>query len=177
MSELDLQTLVREQTPFVWRVLRHLGVLENQLDDLSQEVFMVLVENPSAFEARSSLRTFLYGVCRNIARSARRRRTARRETELEPSAQGASEATQERALWLKESRARLVEVIAELNEEQRMIFVLYEIEELSMEEIASALNAPLRTCYSRLEVARKQVLARFRRKHATARPIGLEVFK
>jgi RNA polymerase sigma-70 factor (ECF subfamily) len=177
MSDFDLHTLVHEQTPFVWRVLRHLGVPESQLDDLSQEVFMVLVENPSAFKARSSLRTFLYGVCRNIARSSRRRRTARRETEFEPSAQGSSEPTQERALWLKESRARLVEVMAELNEEQRMIFVLYEIEEVSMEESASALKAPLRTCYSRLEVARKQVLARFRRKHSTARSLGLEVFK
>ena len=177
MSELDLQLLIREQTPFVWRVLRHLGVHESQLDDLSQEVFMVLVENPGAFEARSSLRTFLYGVCRNIARSARRRRTARRETELSPAAQGAGEATQERALWLKESRAQLIEVIGELDEDQRMIFVLFEIEEVSMEEIASALSAPLRTCYSRLEVARKQVLARFRRKLASARPLGLEVLK
>jgi RNA polymerase sigma-70 factor (ECF subfamily) len=119
----------------------------------------------------------LYGICRNIARSARRKRRALREAAVEELPDTEAPASQERALWLKQNSARLVEVLDELSEEQRMIFVLYELEEVSMEEIALALEAPQRTCYSRLEAARKQVLARFRRKLFLAETAPIEVFK
>lgn len=174
MSELDLHAIVTEHAPFVWRVLRHLGVPDSQLDDLSQEVFMVLVERPNAFQGRSSMRTFLYGVCRNLSRSARR---APREALMEELPDHGAPASQEHSLARKENEARLTEVLSELSEEQRMIFVLYEIEEVSMEEIALALNAPSRTCYSRLEAARKQVEARFRRKLLVAQLSPQEVLE
>jgi RNA polymerase sigma-70 factor (ECF subfamily) len=175
LGELDINAVVSEHGAFVWRVLRHLGVRESQLDDLGQEVFVVLLERPDAFQGRSSLRTFLYGVCRNVARTARKKKP--RETGVEHVPDQAVPATQERSLFIKENRERLIGVLGELSEEQRMIFVLYEIEELSMEEIAQALSAPLRTCYSRLEVARKLVLSRFRRKLLSAQRSPVEVLK
>lgn len=177
MPELDLNAVVSEHAPFVWRVLRHLGVPESQLDDLSQEVFLLLLERPDAFQGRSTLRTFLYGVCRNIARSARQKRRSQREQGVEVVPDQEAPALQERSLWLKENRARLIEVLDELSDEQRMLFVLYEIEEVSMEEIASALEAPLRTCYSRLEAARKKVQTRFRRKLLAPQTAQAEVSK
>jgi RNA polymerase sigma-70 factor, ECF subfamily len=159
----DARALLREHGSFVWRVLRHLGVAEDQLDDLSQEVLIVLLSRWQAFEGRSSLRTFLYGICRNVARSARRQRRARQEVALEHAPEPALPGTPESALRLRQDQARLVEALAQLDETQRMIFILYEIEEFSMEEIARELGAPIRTCYSRLEVAREHVAARFRR--------------
>lgn len=177
MGELDLAKVVSEHGAFIWRVLRHLGVPESQLGDLSQEAFMVLLERPDAFQGRSSLRTFLYGVCRNVAREARKRERAQRETGIEQLPEQSAPATQERTLFITENRARLIEVLAELSEEQRLIFVLYEMEEVAMEEIAAAIGAPLRTCYSRLEVARKQVLSRFRRRLLSEQALALEVFK
>jgi RNA polymerase sigma-70 factor (ECF subfamily) len=177
MSELDVARAAREHGAFVWRVLRHLGAPEAQLDDLSQEVFMVLLEQPGVFQGRSSLRTFLYGVCRNVARDARKRRRASREGNLEHVPEQVEHATQERALFISENRQRLIDVLSSLSEGQRMIFVLYEIEELSMEEIAQALSVPLRTCYSRLEAARKQVLSRFRRQVLAVQGAPVEVLK
>jgi RNA polymerase sigma-70 factor (ECF subfamily) len=50
-------------------------------------------------------------------------------------------------------------VLDQLDEEKRQVFVLYEIEELEMKDIASAMGTPLQTAYSRLRAAR-QMLAR-----------------
>jgi DNA-directed RNA polymerase specialized sigma24 family protein len=54
---LDPAAVVREHAAFVQRVLRHLGVNEHQLDDASQEVFVVVCRQLSAFEGRSTLRS------------------------------------------------------------------------------------------------------------------------
>jgi RNA polymerase sigma-70 factor (ECF subfamily) len=71
---------------------------------------------------------------------------------------------QEGVVWIKQAHARLVEALGELSEEQRMVFVLFEIEELSMNEIADAIGAAQSTCYSRLYAARESVAAALRRR-------------
>jgi RNA polymerase sigma-70 factor (ECF subfamily) len=53
-----------------------------------------------------------------------------------------------------ELRSKLLALLAELKSEQREVFVLYEIEELSMREVAEAVGCPLQTAYSRLHAAR-----------------------
>jgi RNA polymerase sigma-70 factor (ECF subfamily) len=57
-------------------------------------------------------------------------------------------------------------VLDRLDEAQRAVFVLYEIEELSMAEIAEAVGCPLQTAYSRLHAARAQVEQTIRRERA-----------
>lgn len=49
-----------------------------------------------------------------------------------------------------------------LDENQRMVFVLFELEQLEMQEIADAMQAPLTTCYSRVAAARNKVRSRIR---------------
>jgi RNA polymerase sigma-70 factor (ECF subfamily) len=52
--------------------------------------------------------------------------------------------------------------LAELDEDKRAVFVLYEIEQLTMAEVAEAIGCPLQTAYSRLHAARRQVTERMR---------------
>jgi RNA polymerase sigma-70 factor (ECF subfamily) len=73
------------------------------------------------------------------------------------------QAAQEGDLWARRAHARLIWALGELKEEQRAVFVLYEIEELTLEEIAEAEGAPLTTIHSRLKVARERVQALLRR--------------
>ncbi len=54
----------------------------------------------------------------------------------------------------------LLAVLEELPAEQREVFVLYEIEQLTMPEVAEALSCPLQTAYFRLNTAREKVRAR-----------------
>ena len=69
------------------------------------------------------------------------------------------EADQEHSIERSRHRKRLLELLDSLDEEKRQVFVLYEIEELEMKEIAEAMGTPLQTAYSRLRAAR-QTLAR-----------------
>jgi RNA polymerase sigma-70 factor, ECF subfamily len=152
--------VIREHAPFVWRVLLHLGVPRAQLEDASQEALLVVCRQLPGFRGDSSLRTWLFGICRNVARAYAR---SRRALEPLPEHTPCSSPGQDRALWLKEAQAQLLAALDTLDEEQRSVFVLYELEELSMEEIARTLAAPLSTCYTRLQVARNKVELAVRR--------------
>ena len=166
---MELAELVIEHSAFVWRVLFHLGVPKRRLEDASQEVFVAMLHALPRFEGRSSLRTWIYGTCRNVARAERRR--AREHTEI-PTAElpeSVVQPAQEGELWIKRAHERLVAALASLEEEQRQVFVLFELEELTMEQIARMLGAPLRTCYSRLEKAREKVHAELRRRSLSER--------
>jgi RNA polymerase sigma-70 factor (ECF subfamily) len=155
----QIASIIAEHSSFVWRVLLHLGVPESKLEDLSQEVFLVVIRRLDGFEERSSLRTWLYGICRNLAAAARRDRHLRAEVLSDELPESVVQPAQEGALWIKQAHARLLEALDTLDEEQRQVFVLYEIEELSMEEIAEASGAPPSTCYSRLYTAREKIRA------------------
>ncbi len=164
MSPREISALISEHADFVWRVLMHLGVRDSQLDDLSQEVFLVVLRRVDGFEERSSLRTWLYGICRNVAAAARRRRHVRNEVLIGELPETIVQPAQEGVVWIKQAHARLIDALSDLSEEQRMVFVLFEVEELSMQEIAEAAGAPESTCYSRLYAARESVQAALRRR-------------
>src|SRR5688572_24542029 len=68
-----------EYAPFVLRVMRHLGVPPSDLQDQSQEVFMAVFRGLPEFGGRSSLQTWLYGICLRVASNHRRRAHVRRE--------------------------------------------------------------------------------------------------
>lgn len=161
---VEVADLVLEHSAFVWRVLFHLGVPRNRLEDASQEVFVAMLRALPRFEGRSSLRTWIYGTCRNVALTEARRARERTEIPTAELPESVVQPAQEGELWIKRAHERLVAALSQLEEEQRQVFVLFELEELSMEEIARTLGAPLRTCYSRLEKARERVHAELRRR-------------
>jgi RNA polymerase sigma-70 factor (ECF subfamily) len=162
-ARLDPSGVIREHAAFVWRVLQHMGAHESELDDLCQEALVIVLRQLPSFEGRSSLRTWIYGICRNVAQRARAERGKARELAVPKLPERGAPATQDHALWLKQAYARLVEALDTLDADQRTVFVLYEIEELTMEEIAEAVTAPVTTCYSRLHAARAKIEALLRK--------------
>jgi RNA polymerase sigma-70 factor (ECF subfamily) len=160
--------LIVEHAPFVWRVLAHLGVPHSRLQDASQEVFLVALGD--GFQGRSAFQTFLYGVCRNVARSERRRYREESEIPMAELPEAVVQPAQEGELWVKRAHQRLLHALAGLDEAQREVFVLFEIAELSMEEVARATASPLSSCYSRLYAAREHLQAELRRRALTPSP-------
>lgn len=157
------QALVREHGAFVWRALRRLGVPERDVDDQCQEVFLVVLRKLGEFEGRSSLRTWMYGIAVRVASAYRRRAQHREIAHGDDVPEGATEGGQDEALAQNQARAMLDRALDELDEEKRAVFVLFEIEELPMKEVAEALGCPLQTAYSRLAAAREMVAASIRR--------------
>ena len=145
--------------PFVWRTLRRLGVREADVEDVCQEVFLVVHRQLPGFEARSSIRTWLYGICLRAASSYRRRPHRSREDIASTPPEESIPAPQDDDLERKRALARLDVALDQLDDDKRAVFVLYELEQLSMAEIAEATGCPVQTAYSRLHAARRLVEA------------------
>jgi RNA polymerase sigma-70 factor (ECF subfamily) len=142
--------------PFVWRVLRRLGVQQNDLEDVCQEVFLIVHRKLPEFEHRSALRTWIYGIALRCAADHRKR--AFRTREISGDVEGeAIDAAQHDSIAYQQARQILDRILERLDEDKRAVFVLYELEELPMDEVAEIIGCPLQTAYSRLHVARAAV--------------------
>jgi RNA polymerase sigma-70 factor (ECF subfamily) len=147
---------------YVWRSLLGLGVNEADVPDASQQVFLVVHARLTAQRVPAgALRTFVYGVCLRVAADFRGRAHRRHERLCATPPEPVTVATQEQTVGVREALQTLETVLAQLPAPQRDAFVLYEIEELEMAEVASALGCPLQTAYSRLHAARKCVMVAF----------------
>lgn len=177
---LPFPELVQQYSAFVWRSLRFHGVPDAELPDQSQEVFLVIHRRAESFEGRNTVRAWVYGICRRVAAGYLRRAYVKREsvgteamsTVVERHSSGElsslelSEPAQQRdRAQNNQTLALLEQALSELSAEKREVFVLYEIEELDMKEVANLLSCPLQTAYSRLHAAREHVRRRFRATH------------
>jgi RNA polymerase sigma-70 factor (ECF subfamily) len=136
-------------------------VKEADIHDAAQDVFIVVLRRLEEFEGRSTLRRWLYGICVHTALTYRRKGTGRREALMSSPPELESHTTPEAELEHERARAALFAALEELDENQRAVFVLYEVERLSMKEVAEVLGCPLQTAYYRHQAARRHVLARF----------------
>lgn len=157
-SEHEFRTLYEAHVNFVWRTLRRLGVREADLTDLTQKVFLTAFTKLSEFEGRSQLSSWLFGIAQRVASDYRRSAFVRREVATDgahfdryPGAVSDLVEYGDRT-----QRARAAEaILAKLPEEQRLVFTLYELEELSGEAIAELLEISVGTVRSRLRLARE----------------------
>lgn len=150
---------------YVLRTLRCLGVPERELDDARQDVFEVVTRRIGEVAGSATLRAWIYGICLRKALS-RRRSAARRREELGGDDARTVEPDQETRLARNEALARALTILESLTDEKRAVFVLYEVEQLTMAEVADVLGCPLQTAYARLYAARREVAATLERARA-----------
>jgi RNA polymerase sigma-70 factor (ECF subfamily) len=168
LPKLDFDNVFAESSPFVWRVLGRLGVARSDVADVCQEVFVIVHRRLADYDGRVPVQAWIYGICLRQAAEYRRRRRRRRELVGETPPQIAA-ASQDRELELRLARGRLHAVLETLEATKREVFVLYELEELPMSEVARILDCPLQTAYSRLHSARKVVLSAFEELERTSK--------
>jgi RNA polymerase sigma-70 factor (ECF subfamily) len=164
-----LTEMFHQHFDFVWRSVRRLGVLSHAVDDATQEVFMVASRRMDVIE-RGKEKAFLFGTAVRVASDARRARGRRREDgddALEESTGHTPSADE--LLDQKRAREMLDELIAELPEDTRPVFVLHELESMTMAEIAGCLELPPGTVASRLRRARADFEASVARWQAARR--------
>ncbi len=168
---MDFTSVYDEHFAFVWRSLRRLGVPDRALDDAAQDVFIVVHRRLAEFEGRSSIKSWLFGIARRVAHDHRRRigrkeRTEElRETTADP--RGVTPAHDaERAQAVRV----LHEILAGLDDDKREVFVLAELEQMTVPEIADAIGVNLNTVYSRLRAVRQAFDAAVQRRLAKAEP-------
>jgi len=160
-SPFDFRACFEQARPFVRSVLRRSGVAHADLDDLAQEIFVVVCRKLPTYDRLKPFRCWLYGICARTASSYRRSASIRqrraREIFLIDPFEVRDVRDPEHDAELRSTRARLEAILLRMKPEQREVFVLFEIEGLTMTEIAKATACPLQTAYSRLHAARKAV--------------------
>jgi RNA polymerase sigma-70 factor (ECF subfamily) len=143
--------------PYVTRLLRRLGVGPADLPDLYQDTFLVVHRQLPGFEGRSSLRTWISGIVTRVASDYRARAYHRRESPGDELPEVPVDAGQQRWLESQEGLLLLDSVLGDLRAEQRAVFVLYELQNMPMFEVALRVECPVSTAYARLHAARKAV--------------------
>ena len=147
-----------EHFGFVWRSLRALGVPAAMADDAAQDVFIVVHRRLEDYDARAPMRAWLFGIARNVAR--RHRERAYRDPGLHLVGEGRA---LEDTMQLREAATLVERFLDSLDDDQRAVFVLAQLEGLTAPEIAEALGVNPNTVYSRLRAARvkfERVVAR-----------------
>lgn len=155
----------------LWRLVLRLGVPQSQVDDVVQEAFIAASRRRTDI-SQGKERSFLMSTVVYLCSNYRRKAHVRNEVGLPEAIESALSSTPnaEQLLLLKSRRDQLQLLLLQLSEKHRAVFVLYELEGLTVPEIAECLNLPLGTIASRLARARtrfSQVAADFRRLLAT----------
>jgi RNA polymerase sigma-70 factor (ECF subfamily) len=143
----------------VFRLAWRLTGTEDAAEDVAQECFLGLIRHPGRFDARrGSLRQYLYGAVRNLVRQ--RWQMSGREVPLDDD----SDADPPVQLAIASERIENGEVsgavqaaIGALPMLQREALVLFEFEELSLEEVAAVTGCDAGTVKSRLHRARARL--------------------
>jgi RNA polymerase sigma-70 factor, ECF subfamily len=144
------ERFVRDHYPAVYRLMVRLTAHREEAEDLTQQTFVVARRNIGGFQGASSLRTWIHRIAVNEYKQWRRKRIwTGRIFRDEPK--------RDRALQAFEAGHVLSEALAKISDKQRIAFVLHEVEQLSMAEVAQILGIPVGTAKARVSYARHQL--------------------
>ena len=149
----------------VRRTLACLGVAAGALDDAVQEVFVVVHRRVGANDDVPVPREWIYGVTRRVA-WRHHRTTSRVERRQQLADVPEDRGSPERRLEQAEAVAFMNAFLDTLDDDQRTVFVLAEIEELTAREVATIVAASPNTVASRLRLARGKLAAALARRSA-----------
>ena len=152
-SKARLERMFNEHHDFIWRLVRRLGLSPGGADDAAQHVFLVAAERLADIKLGSE-RSFLFGTALRVARSqsrSDRRWVLEEDMDFRRSQAGRPEdlADQHRAIDLM---GRILDGMAL---DLRTVFILSELEGMTMPEVAALVQIPVGTAASRLRRARE----------------------
>lgn len=155
--QLDFGVVYTTYFHSVARWVRAFGGLNADVDDLTQEVFLVVERRIDSFQG-GNLAAWLYGIARRTVRDHRRKAWFRRWLSgADPEAADAGRETPDPSASFerREAQRLVATILQDMSAVRRSTFVLFEIEGYSGEEIALLEGVPVNTVYTRLYHARK----------------------
>lgn len=163
----DVDALYRQHGATVLRWVRRLGGPRIDAEDVVQDVFLVAKRRLGAFEGEGKITTWLFRTTEKVVQTARRKQRLRRWLSYSADARAAGIATANPTPGDVLDRHRDVEtvyrILDRLPERQRQVLILFELEELSSEEIGELMNAKAATVRVWLFRARASFLQEYER--------------
>jgi RNA polymerase sigma-70 factor (ECF subfamily) len=154
------EDVYKASSSFVYNVA--LRVVNNREDalEVAQEVFMIIYHKLKGFRFESSFKTWVYRITANCAINFAKKSSRLKTVPYENAFDEGAVLSEARTRMEQEHQSQLVEnLLAELNCDQRACVVLRDIQGLSYEEIAQALNININTVRSRLKRSREKLLS------------------
>lgn len=149
---------------YVDRVQRQLCSIVGQdsdIDDLIQQTFVQVYRHLESFRGDSSFSTWLHRIAVNVALGHLRKRKRwfklRQAVHSLPENPSIEENTPLKSVQSTETRELLASVLDKLKPKKRIVFVLYEIEGHTLEEIAAIVESSVNTVAGRLRAARIEI--------------------
>jgi RNA polymerase sigma-70 factor (ECF subfamily) len=134
----------------------------HDVEDLVQDVFVGFFRNIGTLRDASSLRPFLVGIALRTARSALRKRRVRKWLRLSDDGMVPEVATDDGDPRTREAVRRLYTILDQLDDRDRLAFVLRHAEGYELTETAAALGVSLATVKRMLSRAEEHVRSRAR---------------
>ena len=174
----------RYNSPLFNFILRHIGH-KASAEELLQEAFLRVIRGQKGFRGQSKFVTWLYTIARNLSIDHLRRMKHRKAQSLDQALNKDSRASQtlldripdqsigaDRRAMATELRHKMEKAVSELPEEQREVFLLREVSQLSFKEIAVIVDCPENTVKSRMRYALERLRGKLSEFEALAREGG-----
>jgi len=160
---LEPGAVFADHSSYVWNALRRLGVAQADLEDLTHDTFVAVFKQWQAYDAERPLRPWLFGFALRVASDHRRLARHRievsgQELDLPDELPSADE-----RLLQKEREGLAHQALQAVELSRRAVFILHELDDCSLPEIAEALAIPVGTAASRLRLGRQDFAAAVKR--------------
>ena len=155
-NDRDFRAIFESEVDYVWSTLRRLGVAERDLEDVVHETFLRIHAKLDECDLNQPIRPWIFLFALRMASDYRK--LARHRVEV----MGVEKEVADDArlpddeMVRRESIALVARALDALDEDRRAVFVLHEIEERPIPEVARMLAIEVNTAYSRLRVAREE---------------------
>ena len=155
----EFTAIYEQEFTAVWRFLRRLGVAEAAVDDLCHDTFLLAWKRFDAFDRNRPARPWLFGIAFRLAsdfRSLKRHSTEAADDEAVLSAADPTAAGPLERLEARQASDLVQAALETLSLDLRTVFVLHELEERPIPEVAELMQTPVPTAYARLRTARQR---------------------
>ncbi|RLL86126.1 RNA polymerase sigma 70 [Petrotoga sp. HKA.pet.4.5] len=156
--------LYEEYAPKIYGVLRNY-VNHDEIEDALQEVFIRIIRGINGFKGLSKLSTWIYRIAVNVGKNYSRKYQRIKETSVDfedeteqnHNIQAISNSNVKNEVLEELDYQMILNIMEKLDEEERLLIKLRDIDGLSYNEIAEIMEIPLGTVKSRLHYARKKL--------------------
>ncbi len=163
---------VLDEVPYVWRVLRRLGVRRDDWEDRTQDVLLASHERLPTFDRTRPLRPWLHGIAFHVVENQRARAHNRREVLVADVVDPIDEGPDPEQLTMeRRDHDLLIRLMQGLDLDHRAVVSMH-IDGIAMEDAARELNIAVPTAYKRLDTARTKLQAAVARSQRPSRTAG-----
>jgi RNA polymerase sigma-70 factor (ECF subfamily) len=153
---MDLASLYAQEADAVFSFFSRSGLKPTEAEDATHDTFVTAMQRVHSFDPTRAIRPWLLGIAFRIA-VARMRNARRREEPTDVAGLHALpdlSRDPEQSTAQRQAEALLRAALQKLPDEQRSVFILHELHEVGMNDIAETLGCSPNTAWSRLRLAR-----------------------